>query len=79
VYPATARLVLHDGQPRPGRAGRARDPQVEQGVVGLPDRVRTLGLVAVQQVERLPVALGAVVGEGDQCRIQTGHQRVTQE
>ena len=57
-------VVEDDRQPGPGRAvALVADPDVELGVVGLPDRVGRVGLAAVDQVEALAVGLRAVVGE----------------
>lgn len=56
-------VVLDDGQPRPARLARRRDhPQVQLGVVGLPDRIGPLGLAPVHQVEQRPVMDSRVVG-----------------
>ena len=62
-----------------GRAGcpdGVDDPEVKLGVVGLPDVVRALGLAAMDEIERLAVALVAVVRERDHRRVQRSHDRV---
>ena len=70
-------VVFDDGQPRPARlAGRGEHPQVQQGVVGLPDLVRLGGLAAVHQVEHLLVPLGALVREGGHRRVDAPHHVV---
>ncbi len=70
-------VVLHDGQPRPGRgAVGVEDEQVEFGVVGLPDHVRALGLAAVDQFVAVPQRHRAVMGESEQVRVQLGDDRV---
>src|SRR6266496_3080176 len=54
-------VVLDHGQPRPGRlTGRGHHPQVKLGVVGLPYLVGAGCLPAVDQLEHLRVALGAI-------------------
>lgn len=64
-------VVLDHTQPRPGRLGRGRDdPQVQFGVVGLPDLVRSRSLASVHQIEHLLVALGALVGQRRQTRVE---------
>ena len=58
-------VVLDEGQPRPARpARRGEHPQVQQGVVGLPDLVRLGRLSAVHQVEHLLVPLGCPRARG---------------
>jgi hypothetical protein len=70
-------VVFDDGQPRPARpAGRGEHPQVQQGVVGLPDLVRLGGLAAVHQVEQLLVPLGALVRERGHRRVDALHHVV---
>ena len=70
-------IVLDQGQPRPARlTRRGEHPQVQQGVVGLPDLVRLGGLAAVHQVEHLLVPLGALVREGGHRRADAADDRV---
>jgi len=70
-------VVFDQGQPWPARqAGRGEYPQVQQGVVGLPDLVRLGGFAAVHQVEHLLVPLGALVGERGQRRVNAPHDVV---
>ncbi|WP_205346844.1 hypothetical protein [Pseudonocardia broussonetiae] len=52
--------------------GGGADPQIELGVVGLPDLVRRVGLAAVHQLEHLAVALGALGAQAHQPRVQRG-------
>ena len=67
-----ARVVVNDrGQPGPrGFAVRIDDKDVEAGVVGLPERVRPLGAVAVDQLEAVTVGGRALQREGDHPRVQ---------
>ena len=70
-------IVLDQRQPRPARpAGRGEHPQVQQGVVGLPDLVRVGGLAAVHQVEHLLVPLGPLVCEHGHRRVDVPHHVV---
>jgi hypothetical protein len=67
-------IVLDDRQPGPPRlTGRRHHPQVQQGVVGLPDLVRPARLAPVHQIEHLPVPLGDFVRQGGHRRIQAAH------
>ncbi len=58
-------VVVEDRrQPRLDRAvALVADPDIHLGVVGLPDRVRAVGLAAMHQVVPLSVGLRAAVGE----------------
>jgi len=67
-------VVFDDGQPRPARPTRRGDhPQVQQGVIGLPDLVRLSRLAAVHQVEHLLVPLRALMREGGHRRVDAPH------
>lgn len=64
-------VVLDNRQPGPdGPATGGDHPQVELGVVSLPDRVGALGLAAVNQVVHLPVPLGPLVREHHQRGVE---------
>ena len=70
-------VVLDQCQPRPGRAARRGDhPQVQQGVVGLPDLVRPGRFAAVHQVEHLLVPFCALVRERGHRRVDAPHDVV---
>jgi hypothetical protein len=70
-------VVFDHGQPRPGRlTGRGHHPQVELGVVGLPDLVGAGRLPAVDQFEHLRVALGPLGRKGPQRRVDAADDRV---
>jgi hypothetical protein len=70
-------VVLDHGQPRPGRrTRRCQYPQVELGVVGLPDLVGTARLPAVDQLEHLRVAFVPLDRQGPQRRVDAADDRV---
>jgi hypothetical protein len=62
-------VVEDDRQPRlPGLAAVLHE-NVELGVIRLPDRIRRLGLGAVNQIEAVAVGLGALMRHEDQARL----------
>ena len=70
-------VVFDHGQPRPGRVtGRGHHPQVELGVIGLPDLVGAGRLPAVDQLEHLRVALGPLDRKGPQRRVDAADDRI---
>ena len=56
--------------------GLVQDEDVQLGVVGLPDVVGTLGLTAVDELVPVPQPSWALMGEGDQVRVEAGDDRV---
>ena len=70
-------VVLDHGQPRPRRViRRGHHPQVELGVIGLPDLVGAGRLPAVDQLEYLRVASGPLDRQGSEPRVDAANDRV---
>ncbi|MEV4112434.1 DUF5919 domain-containing protein [Nonomuraea sp. NPDC049695] len=70
-------VVLDGRQPRPGGlAGGVDHPDVQLGVVGLPDLVRFGRFPPVHQLIHLSVPFGPFVRHNLQCRVDAGHDVV---
>lgn len=70
-------IVEHEGQPGPGRrAAGVQHEDVEQGMIGLPDGIRPLGAVTVDQFEAVPIRRGPVMGERDESRVECARDRM---
>jgi hypothetical protein len=60
-------IIHNDGEPWPSRwAPVLPHPEIQQGVIGLPEVIRLLGFTAVQEIVGRPGGVAAVMGEGDQ-------------
>src|SRR6185437_6769386 len=65
--------VVVDNRREPGAcrlAALVEDANVERRVVRLPELVGSVGFPAVEQIERLSIRLGALVGQGQQPRVE---------
>ena len=73
-----ARMIVHDrGQPGAGRlAALVKDQEVEQRVIGLPDRVGRPGAVAVDQLEAVPERGRTVLRQRHQSWVEGGDDRM---
>lgn len=74
AYPAMAprMIVDDDGQPRPHRLRvGVQDQQVELCMVSLPDRIRSVRPMSMDQLEAIAIGCGAIMGQSDKARIET--------
>ena len=51
-------------------------PDVEHGMIGLPDLVRRCRFPVMEEIERFLVLLRVMVGEGNECGIERPHNIV---
>ena len=70
-------IVDHHCQPGPRLvAVRIHNHEIEFGVIGLPDRIRSVGAMPVDELESVAIGGRAVMGQRDETGVELAYDRV---